>query len=159
MTVIRAKTNAWHIPSSTRTTSTTALCGISTWCVHMQLAPQSAGLLSPLQNCSGGMSSICESGGAGGNVNEISSTREITWSPVGATANTPKSYDESHAMNFQAGSKIAIYFAHKSRNRFTMEIRLQIDEQRYRIQRLFWNIFYMCFDTTQTPTCVFYILS
>jgi len=76
-----------NLPSSTRTTSTTALCGMSTWCVHMQLAPQSAGLLSPLQNCSGGMSSICESGGAGGNVNEISSTREITWSPVGATVN------------------------------------------------------------------------
>jgi len=88
--------NIITIPSSTRTTSTTALYGISTWCVHMQLAPQSAGLLSPLQNCSGGMSLSCESGGAGGNVNEISSTREITWSPVGATADTQELYSESH---------------------------------------------------------------
>lgn len=55
-----------------------ALYGMSTLCVHMQLAPQSAGLLSPLQNCSGGMSSICESGGDGGNVKEISSTSDIT---------------------------------------------------------------------------------
>ena len=66
------------LPSSTRTTSTIALCGMSTLCVHIQLAPQSAGLLSPLQNCSGGISSICDKGGEGGNVKEISSTSDMT---------------------------------------------------------------------------------
>lgn len=75
-----------NVPSSTSTTSTMALWGMSTLWVHMQLAPQSAGLLSPLQNCSGGISSIWESGGAGGKVKDISSTKEMTWSPVGATA-------------------------------------------------------------------------
>ena len=59
--------------------------GMSTLWVHIQLAPQSAGLLSPLQNCSGGISASWDIGGDGGNVNEISSTNEMTWSPVGAT--------------------------------------------------------------------------
>lgn len=62
-----------------------ALNGMSTLWVHMQFAPQSAGLLSPLQNCSGGISSICDKRGDGGNVKDISSTKDITWSPVGAT--------------------------------------------------------------------------
>lgn len=62
-----------------------AFNGISTLCVHMQLAPQLAGRLSPLQNCSGLMSSYCERSGVGGDRYEISSINEITWSPVGAT--------------------------------------------------------------------------
>lgn len=75
------------LPSSTKTISTTAFSGISILCVHMQLVPQSAGRLSPLQNCSGLMSSYCERSGAGGDKYEISSIKEMTWSPVGATEN------------------------------------------------------------------------
>lgn len=51
----------------------------------MQFGPQSAGRLSPLQNCSGLISSYCDSSGAGGDRYEISSISEMTWSPVGAT--------------------------------------------------------------------------
>lgn len=58
---------------------------MSILCVHMQFGPQSAGRLSPLQNCSGLISSYCEMSGAGADRYEISSIREITWSPVGAT--------------------------------------------------------------------------
>lgn len=54
------------VPSSTKTTSTIAFSGMSTVCVHIQLAPQSGGRLSPLQNCSDGMSLICDSIGDGG---------------------------------------------------------------------------------------------
>lgn len=53
-------------PSSTKTTSTIAFNGMSTVCVHMQLAPQFGGRLSPLQNCSAGMSFIWDSIGDGG---------------------------------------------------------------------------------------------
>lgn len=67
-----------NLPSSTSTTSTMALSGMSTLWVHMQLGPQSAGRLSPLQNCSGSMSSYCDISGAGGDRYEISSMREIT---------------------------------------------------------------------------------
>ena len=62
-----------------------AFIGISILCVHIQLGPQLAGLLSPLQNCSGLMSLYCDVKGAGGERYEISSMRDITWSPVGAT--------------------------------------------------------------------------
>lgn len=55
-----------------------AFKGISTLCVHIQFCPQSGGRLSPLQNCSGGISSICDNGGAGGDTYEISSTKLIT---------------------------------------------------------------------------------
>lgn len=75
-----------QIPSSTNTISTIALSGISILCVHIQLVPQSAGRLSPLQNCSGFISSYCDSSGAGGDKYEISSINDMTWSPVGATA-------------------------------------------------------------------------
>lgn len=64
-----------------------ALSGMSIVCVHMQFGPQSGGLLSPLQNCSGGISSICDRGGAGGDLYDISSIKLITWSPPGATKN------------------------------------------------------------------------
>lgn len=53
------------LPSSTRTISTIAFNGISILCVHMQFGPQSAGRLSPLQNCSGLISSYWEMSGAG----------------------------------------------------------------------------------------------
>lgn len=65
------------IPSSTNTTSTIAFNGISTVCVHIQFKPQFGGRLSPLQNCSGGMSWICDNIGAGGDTYEISSINEI----------------------------------------------------------------------------------
>lgn len=73
------------LPSSTSTISTIAFTGISILWVHMQLAPQLAGRLSPLQNCSGLISSYWDSNGAGGDKYEISSISDITWSPVGAT--------------------------------------------------------------------------
>lgn len=66
-----------HSPSSTSTTSTIAFNGMSTLCVHMQFISQFGGRLSPLQNCSAGMSSICEIIGAGGDTYEISSISEI----------------------------------------------------------------------------------
>lgn len=44
----------------------------------MQFGPQSAGRLSPLQNCSGLISSYCEMSGAGADRYEISSMSEIT---------------------------------------------------------------------------------
>lgn len=69
------------LPSSTKTTSTIALYGMSTIWVHIQFCPQSGGLLSPLQKTSWSISSIWESGGEDGNVNDISSMRLITWSP------------------------------------------------------------------------------
>lgn len=75
------------LPSSTNTTSTIAFNGMSTVCVHIQFSPQSGGRLSPLQNCSGGMSCNCEIIGAGGDTYEISSISEIKWSPPGATRN------------------------------------------------------------------------
>lgn len=53
------------LPSSTSTISTMASRGMSILCVHIQFAPQSAGRLSPLQNCSGFMSSYWDSNGAG----------------------------------------------------------------------------------------------
>lgn len=59
--------------------------GTSIMCVQRQSTGQSAGLLSPLQNSSGDSSCICESGGAGGELYDISSTKLMTWSPVGAT--------------------------------------------------------------------------
>lgn len=74
-----------NLPSSTSTTSTTAFSGISTLCVHIQFCPQLLGLLSPLQNCSGFMSSYCERGGAGAAIYEISSIKLSRWSPFGAT--------------------------------------------------------------------------
>lgn len=66
------------LPSSTNTISTIAFNGISILCVHMQFGPQSAGRLSPLQNCSGLISSYCEMSGAGADRYEISSMRDIT---------------------------------------------------------------------------------
>ena len=75
-----------HVPWSIRMISTIVLYGMSTLCVHMQLAPQLAGLFSPLQNCSGGMSSICEISGADGKVKEISFTRDVKMIPVCETA-------------------------------------------------------------------------
>uniref|UniRef100_A0A1B0AMH4 Uncharacterized protein n=1 Tax=Glossina palpalis gambiensis TaxID=67801 RepID=A0A1B0AMH4_9MUSC len=60
------------------TTSTTAFNGISILWVHMQFGPQSAGLLSPLQNCSGLISLYCDVNGAGADKYEISSIKEIT---------------------------------------------------------------------------------
>lgn len=73
------------LPSSTNTISTIAFNGISILWVHMQFGPQSAGRLSPLQNCSGLISSYCEMSGAGADRYDISSMSEMTWSPVGAT--------------------------------------------------------------------------
>lgn len=75
------------LPSSTSTISTIAFNGMSILCVHMQFGPQSAGRLSPLQNCSGFISSYWEMSGAGADKYDISSISEMTWSPVGATVN------------------------------------------------------------------------
>lgn len=55
-----------------------AFSGISILCVHIQFGPQSAGRLSPLQNCSGLISSYCDTSGAGGDKYEISSISDIT---------------------------------------------------------------------------------
>lgn len=74
----KSEMQSTYVPSSTKTISTIALSGISILCVHMQLAPQSAGRLSPLQNCSGLISSYCDNSGAGGDKYEISSISEIT---------------------------------------------------------------------------------
>lgn len=60
---------------------------MSILCVHIQFGPQSAGRLSPLQNCSGLISSYWEMSGAGADKYDISSISEMTWSPVGATVN------------------------------------------------------------------------
>lgn len=73
------------LPSSTKTISTIAFNGMSTVCVHMQFMPQFGGRLSPLQNCSGGMSCSCESNGDGADTYDISSISDIKWSPPGAT--------------------------------------------------------------------------
>lgn len=62
-----------------------------TW-VHMQFSPQSAGLLSPLQNCSGSISLYCDSNGAGGDMYDISSIKLIICAPFGATVNEKKVY-------------------------------------------------------------------
>lgn len=85
--------------SSTRTTSTMAFRGISTLWVHMQLGPQSAGRLSPLQNWLWSMSSYWDKIGAGGETYEISSTRLIRWSPPGATVKWKWNVCHQHFLN------------------------------------------------------------
>lgn len=67
-----------NLPSSTNTISTIAFSGMSILCVHIQLVPQLAGRLSPLQNCSGFISSYWDRSGAGGDKYEISSINEMT---------------------------------------------------------------------------------
>lgn len=101
------------LPSSTSTISTIAFTGISILCVHIQLAPQLAGRLSPLQNCSGLISSYCDSNGAGGDKYEISSISDITWSPVGATIsryhkNTPNTKNQMLEIYYRAYWKICV---------------------------------------------------
>lgn len=64
--------------------------------VQRQSTGQFAGLLSPLQNRSGDNSCICDRGGAGGALYDISSTKLNTWSPPGATGkNSSHGYFES----------------------------------------------------------------
>lgn len=67
------------------TISTIAFNGRSIVWVQAQSGPQFGGGLSPLQNCSGGISYGWDRGGAGGNVNDIPSTNDDIWSPLGAT--------------------------------------------------------------------------
>ena len=62
-----------------------AFSGTSTMWVQRQFGAQSAGLLSPLQNWSGEMSFSCDIGGAGGDTYEISSIKDIRWSPEPTT--------------------------------------------------------------------------